>query len=255
VCNGTSANGSDAGAPDASPPDAGVASDGAASPILYQGGPITGHVQVVGLFFNDFPYAANVSSIWRSLLDGGYLSWLGEYDTTFPGGTNQSIDGMGGYVPVQLTTPSPVFTDVNQATQFLQNLLATDPALPSPSANTLYVIYYPETTTLNVLTGSACSTAASYVRNVVVLPGSAGANVSFALVALCSSSSLTPVQQLSYLSSAVVLGEATDPFPTVPAWQTQTGNDIAEYCASAAPTTYEGLTVSTGWSNLASRCR
>jgi hypothetical protein len=135
-------------------------------------------------------------------------------------------------------------------------------ALPSPDGNTIYALFYPETTTITS-GGGSCQAYQGYHDDFFL---STGADIPYAVMARCSMMGVSAIDQVSAETSHELIETVTDPFPSHhPAWNKidaddqgwllLAGSEIADMCAVAPDAWFKpaGMTtlVQRVWSNEA----
>jgi hypothetical protein len=210
------------------------------------GGPVLSQVEVVPVYYSDFQFKSEVSSIWSTIFQSGYEYWLNEYSSA-DGGTISA----GGIGPsLQINGPAPANVTPSQIESLFTSLW--NQGRLQVLDNSLFVLYLDNTQTL----GTGLCATLPYYRDTFQIGTH---NVSFAVVATCSGFFGPGSDGLSYGSSAALLGGVTDPYgPGIaqsPAWEAQGGRDIAFLCSNIPPSTLGNYLVAKGWSRVAFACR
>jgi hypothetical protein len=151
----TTSPGSGATAPGSPTTPAGTAPPGAQ--LAYYGGHIIPSVQVIQVLYGTGTYTPEVSdssstdgtsiaSFYKGVTASTYIDWLSEYNTTFAGGTQQTI-GRGAFVRQVQITPlasrdGSTVDDPSIRAELQAQITAGH--LPAPSTNTLYALYFPD---------------------------------------------------------------------------------------------------------------
>jgi hypothetical protein len=116
----------------------------------------------------------------------------------------------------------------------------TNGTFPAPTTNTLYVIYFPNTTTISLDGTASCSTFGGYHNSMT----SKGVTFAYAILPRCDQSTPTLTQQyLTFAASHELIEAATDPFlsgnPSNPygafgsftdAWDVLSGGEVGDRC-------------------------
>jgi hypothetical protein len=113
--------------------------------------------------------------------------------------------------PVHLLQDSPQYIDDAQIQTWLANELATDDRFEPPSSGTLYVIFYPFSSSVTFDGQESCFTMGAYHSSVVV----GGVNVAYAVVPECTTETATSAQTTTSAASHELIEAVTDPFSLV----------------------------------------
>jgi hypothetical protein len=232
--------------------------------IRNQGGPVIAHPVLTAITFAGYDLlnvaeqiisSIGVSSYWRA--------------TTSEYGVGAATAGP----PVRLATPAPATIDDVEIQSWLASMLdGTRPELGAPTQDSIYVIYYPATTTVTNATLKSCASFGGYHGSVWIPQGDAsGLNVAYVVVPECEGSfGMSTSTQMS--SSHELVEAATDPFGTtkIPGtawsdvdedhfvWQVLLGGgEVTDLCQllsrnAMVPQSY-GFAVERSWSNAAAR--
>jgi hypothetical protein len=285
-CGGSSRNppAGSTGATASGPPDAAF-SEAPHSPLpqlTYQGGPILVAPKIVTV---TFPGDANASTL--ETFDDAIVTsaWWTAVTAGFCDGAGACIGqgAPGGHV--ELTTPAAAsYTDstsggISSLQQLVSDEIATG-TFPPPDANTLYVIYFPPTTTITLAQGSdesgtSCDQFGGYHNSILVSPGATGttqpAPIVYAVIPECAprqGSGLDPLQSLTFAASHEIVEASSDPVQTTTTlgyylnlgdetalgWDLVVGGEAADLCVDVTglhddETTADGYTVQRIWSN------
>lgn len=202
----------DAGKPDAEPAaDHGAPSDTypAFKPdmpkLQYNGGALLRNPVVVTVTFPGDPHAAEFEAFGDALGDSAYWeAGVKEY------GIGATTSGPANHVRV--TTPlGATMTDADLDDYVKQ--AAGDPATsgwPAPTDDTVYVLYLPPATGLNLQGADACSSGVGGYHTSVAV---AGKQVAYAIIPVCSNFGLPAVDQATIAASHEIGEAATDAHP------------------------------------------
>jgi hypothetical protein len=219
--------------------------------LTYRGGPLMTAVQVFTLFWGPAWQAAQaqladqLNSFFDFILTSPLIDQLKEYDR--PG---LSI-GYGSRIgTATILRPSLRRTVSDSAVRhLLQQEIATNPALPQPTANTLYFVFLPTGVSLTQGGGRSCLTFCGYhdaingqiFYAVMPFPGCAG----------CLGG-LSTLDALTSTSSHELCESITDPVPGQ-GWSDDVHGEIGDICAWKTKQ-LGPYTVQLEWSNAASSC-
>jgi hypothetical protein len=183
--------------------------------------------------FSDDPLASELDSFVSSIAGSSYwAAAVGEYGV---GATSVGT-------PVHLSESAPVTISTSDVDTWLQSRLdGTHSEWGTPDANTLYVLFYPATTTVTSAEGDSCQLFGGYHLE-TVLPS--GLTVPYAVVVRCDS---TPAGLPNGLDGQTAYGShelaeaATDPHPlTHPAYLKEddwawgfAGEEVGDLCIAA----------------------
>jgi hypothetical protein len=127
----------------------------------------------------------------------------------------------GGYVELPDTVSNTTIDDSTQLKPMLQQLI-TAGTLPAPDLNTIYLLYFPASTTINLTGyGVSCQAYAAYHDSVAVSQDGGGYQVAYAVIPNCPQAPATDQSMGEYTGdvSHEVIEASTDPEPQVaPGW-------------------------------------
>jgi len=139
-------------------------------------------------------------------------------------------------------------------------------SLSKPSANTVFVLYYPATTSISLDGPLSCAGFAGFHDEAAIANAVFTGSIPFVVVPRCSFSAGDELMIATNVASHEIFEAATDPFPrTNPAWQMDnesgpleawlmlTGGELADLCFSQSYDEQEGFTVQDIWSNIAAQ--
>ena len=222
--------------PDLLRPPPVVSSDGVVAslpvfvPITFDGDPLRDELE-------DFIASVGCSSWWRA--------------AAAPYGIADGISGD----PIHLAeVPANQLTDF-QVQTWLAKKISSDARFPKPSINVVYVIFYPQETTIDDGSGRSCSSFGGYHN----ATGVGGKSAPYAVMPRCNGG----LDFLTAVTSHELIEYATDPtpgsggYPSVAdewvAWSLFGGSEVGDMCehaksANYTPTDYP-YAVQRSWSN------
>lgn len=171
--------------------------------------------------------------------------------------------GTGGvYVELPDTVSNTTIDDGTQLQPMIAQWVASG-ALPAPNANSIYVIYFPASTTITLMGSTSCSAFGAY-HNSTTIPLEAGTvDSAYAVIPDCNQG----MAELTDSASHELIEAATDPHPmSGPTWYgtnfawwpiygsngTQSGGEVADLCERYAPVSDTGgNAVARAWVNQA----
>jgi hypothetical protein len=219
--------------------------------LTYRSGPLISAVEVFTIFWGSAwqsaqsALASEINKFFDFVLTSSLIDQLAEYDVP-----NYKIGHGKRTGTLTVTTPAPTHSVTDAALQhMLQHEIASNPAVPHPSPNTLYFIYTPPGTRIIQGGAASCQAFCGYhndISNTVFYaampyPGCAGCR-----------GNLTPVQALTSTSSHELCEAITDPIPGL-GWYDDTHGEIGDICAWQTKT-LGTWTVQLEWSNKAAAC-
>jgi hypothetical protein len=172
--------------------------------------------KVVTVTYAGYPY--DVKGYMSELVQSDWMTAVGADYGVGLGSLAGSIVLDGGPTGGPTTITDPEITDMLAA-------LINDGGIPAPTADTIYMVAFPESTVITAAGGMSCANFGGY-HNFFVLDG--GTNAVYCVLPTC------PAQNGSVLTTEDVLDEdlshefieaATDPAPT----NTQAGYDIRDF--------------------------
>ncbi len=231
--------GSDGGGSDGGDPSFKPAPHEALPPVPFAGGHVLKNIQLVSVTFDGFPQESLMKTFGDWIVKSSWYTTVGtEYGVA--AGTHQLV---------HLAEAGPAQISSTQIGDLIAARIASQ-ALPAPTPETLYLMYFPPNT---VVDGSTECTQhhGTYSNAYHWLQPYNGSMFAFAVVPSCAEIKLSTLE----LGAAhEIIEAATDPFvdawargPTDP-WYTL-GSEIADNCS--VPYVSEGHTVTRVWSNAA----
>jgi hypothetical protein len=224
---------------------------GAAPQLTYRNGPLLASAEVFTIFWGaawqaaQAALAAEVNQFFDFILGSELIDQLAEYSVpAYPISHGRRTGTL------TITTPVLHNSVTDTAIQhMLQNQIATNPAVPHPSANTLYFVYLPPRVRVVQGGASSCQAFCGYHNDisgqafyaVMPYPGCAG----------CTGG-LAPLEALTSTSSHELCESITDAIPGR-GWYDDANGEIGDICAWK--TKKVGVyTVQLEWSNKANAC-
>ncbi len=173
--------------------------------------------------------------------------------------------------PVQLLAadnPAASITDDQIQGWLSAKLNANDPAFPKPDENTVYAIFYPASTDIDLQGSTSCQAFGGYHNNITLDGAHQGLDVAYAVMPDCGQfGKQTGLDALTGTTSHELIEAATDPYPqSSPAysqvddghfyWETflgggENGDMCAQFSSSFTKFAELPYTVQRGWSNKA----
>jgi len=253
----------------------------------YNGGAILQRARVVTVTFTGnahrdalrvFDHTITTTDWWKQTgegycVDGGaHAGCVGAGTAAAPEGgawrPDGSTDDAGdGYLDVELPYDfaSSGITDGDIQTWLNRHVVAGD--FPAPDAQTLYMLYFPSTTSItDPNQGTSCFNWGAYHYSTVITPDAGQpVAVAYAVMPYCDlgQGDLVNYQYLTQAASHEIAEAATDPFPSLTAgfylttndaWEGQiqnVGGECGDMCFFVADPTYNesGYNVQRIWSN------
>jgi hypothetical protein len=223
----------------------------AAPHLTYRGGHLLAAVQVFVFFWGDAweraPLATLVPQLngfFDDVLVSPLIDQLGEYTVpAFP------IAHGGRAGSIALTTAPPASITDADVQNLIRQEIASDPAVPQPTANSLYFVYLPPGVTVSMGGSVSCSSFCGYhdaidgrvFYAVMPYPDCAG----------CTGG-VDAFDALTSTSSHELCEAITDPVPGT-GWYDDRNGEIGDICAWQTKK-LGAFTVQLEWSNRAGRC-
>jgi hypothetical protein len=257
----------------------GAVSSGAAATsasLRYYGGPVISNVKMVVVNWTNrvnSTVSTAMTPFFSAVSDGPQMDWLTEYNTlgvtpVDGGASSNQIIGRGSVVGSFTITPQSTATTISEITiRDELNRQFSSGGLPSPTGNSLYVVYTPPGVKIattssgnSCVSGGFCGIHFAYNLNNQTVPFAVIPD--FGTGSGCDSGcgSGTQLENVMKVSSHEMIEAITDANVsggTVSrplAWYDSANGEIADICGSgrAAVGSY---TLQTEWSNLAGACR
>ena len=219
--------------------------------LTYRGGPLLPAAQVFIVFWGtawEGAQAALVQQInqfFDFVLASPLMDQLGEYSVA---GMPIGQGSRTGSVLLRTDPPSAIAdADVQQ---LIQQEIASDSAVPQPTANSLYFVYLPPGVTISLDGGASCSNFCGYHSDV-------NGSIFYAVMpypdcAGCTGPA-TLTDALTSTSSHELCESITDPIPGQ-SWYDDVHGEIGDICAWKTKK-LGGYTVQLEWSNKANQCK
>ena len=220
--------------------------------LTYRNGPLLTAVEVFTIFWGaawqnaaGSALAGQINQFFDAVLTSALIDQLGEYSV--PGSTIGRGKRTGS---LTITAPALRHSVSDTAIQhMLQQHIASHPAVPPPTPNTLYFIYLPLGVRVVQGGSASCQAFCGYHNDVsgqiyyavMPYPGCAG----------CTGG-LTTLEALTSISSHELCEAITDPIPGQ-GWYDDTNGEIGDICAWKTKKVGD-YTVQQEWSNRANQC-
>ncbi len=192
-----------------------------------------------------------------------FVDWLGESDWPHQVAAEYGVRGLGPQIHVDLDSAAPsTVTDDD-----VQALLAASvgdgilPRAPASGSPLLYVVFYPDGTSVTRASGDACT--ANPGNGYHGMTGGTGPNVPYVVVPSCYprfSALLSEVQGMELETARLIIDAATDPSPLdAPAFEltdgsnpwTSMGSEVGDLCWGRLAAEGPGYTLQRAWSDAA----
>jgi hypothetical protein len=168
--------------------------------VVNNGGPTVTSPVFQSVTFSNYDLTTAVDDfVSRVGLTSYWLHAVGEY-------------GVGlarAATPVHISSGAPQDIDDAQLQVWLANELTSGTVLEPPESGTVYVIFYPYSTSVTFDGQQSCFTMGAYHNSIVVN----GVNVSYAVVPECTTDTMTERQTTTVAASHEMIEAATDPLP------------------------------------------
>jgi hypothetical protein len=222
-------------------------------------GPVVKAPKIVGITFQGDSLQADVDTFVTQIV-AATSYWSG---ATAEYGVGP-LTALGPQHMAETAAATLADTDVQQ---WLTTKINAGGGFPQPDADTLYVIFYPDTTTVTMGGGSLCQQFQGYHSDYALTPG--GQFVTYAVIGRCPPPvmGLAEIDEVTAEASHEIIEMVTDPLPLdQPAYLTVDadhmgwalvggGGEIGDLCAAFPDSFYKptGLTslVQRVWSNAA----
>jgi hypothetical protein len=209
------------------------------------GGPTMATPRFVPIVFSAEDRTADIGAFMKSIAASTYWSSIA---SQYGIGTPSAVDPI--VVP---ETPASTITDADIITWLQGKLDGTHSDFGAADASSIYVIYYPSTTTINASFGSSCGFWGGYHAETKV----GSTKVVFAVIARCKGEAMSSITAHElfeaasdpYIGSAPAYFDVSDPMQQF-GWGTEIG-DLCESRPDVTPSDV-GYPVPPIWSNVAS---
>ena len=178
--------------------------------LVSSGGPVLKTPKVVPIFFPAYAYKTQILDYVAKL--GATPFWKANVD-------EYKVGALSAGTAVELTeTPPTAITDQEIQTWLAAKLDGTHPEFGTPDEQTIYTIYYPPTTVIDLGQGGpgggsskSCVAFGGYHENIVV----GTKNIAYAVIPQCATfHALAGIDVVTGTSSHEWLEAATDPYPS-----------------------------------------
>ncbi|MFI5362198.1 MAG: hypothetical protein ACHQ49_09535 [Elusimicrobiota bacterium] len=232
--------------------------------LQYYGGPVISHPKVYAVFWGDSVDPETVSKIgpfFENMLDSTYMDMFRQYKTDIAAvdgrqGTNQTLN-RGAYAGGIAIAPNNASTSLSDAD--IQHELDAQIAagkLPAPSADSLYMIYFPAGISIAMDNIRSCQQFCAYHEG--FNSAKTGTPIFYGVMPVCGFGcgvAGSTFDSLTVVSSHECSEAVTDPFPTPgdkpaypQAWNDAGGQEVGDLCAQGnATVTGHGLTSAVQW--------
>lgn len=223
-----------------------------ASPHLtYRGGALIASVKVFQFFWGDAWQSSAQSALVQQLnnffefaVTSPLIDQLAEYDA--PGFAVTHGSRTGAIAPTTPPPPQVADTDIQA---LIQQAIASDPAVPKPSPDSLYFVFLQPGTTVSLEGGSSCANFCGYHSDI-------DGKIFYAVMPYPDCGGCTDgvsvFDALTVTSSHELCEAITDPIPGQ-GWYDDQNGEIGDICAWQTRR-LGSYTVQLEWSNKAGRC-
>ena len=224
AASSSSTGGMDAGsdADNGMPSDKYPAAHPAPPKVTWLGGAVLKNPRLVPVYFAD-----DDASITAAVTD--FASKLGASDYWKQTTEEYGVGPATSDAPIQLMETATQNLDDTAIQAWLAGKLnMNDPAFGTPDENTLYVLVYPQTTTIAMQGASSCKDFGGYHSNITLDAAHNTLNVAYAVIPSCGNfDGFTAVDAVTATTSHEIIEAATDPYPmTMPAYGQVDNNHI-----------------------------
>jgi hypothetical protein len=185
--------------------------------------------------------------------------------TTVTDGWSISKGVPGTYAELPDTVSGKTLDDTKDLQPMITQWIASG-VLPEPDANTVYVIFFPTSTTITLQGSASCSAFGGYHNNAslalsdggaTLLPDGGGTDVAYAVIPKCGGGGSNGFSTVTV--SHEIIEAATDPHPSdVPtwygyddAWWSPGGGEVGDVCEGRGSVTSGTYKVTRAWVNKA----
>lgn len=231
--------------------------------VVYFGGPVLSHVQVVAVFWGpnvDKNVQSKIGPFFKAVTNSTYLDWLQEYNTNINSvdgrkGTAQNIGRgiLAGSVTIMPADARTVLDKLDVEAEIEKQI--SQNVLPKPSADTLYMIYFPPG--IKLTTGGIAS-CEQWCGDHEGFTSQKFGNIYYAMMPdfsgicqfSCGSFSGTRFDSMTLVSSHELIESITDPMcPNInavsayPAAWLSTAEEIGDLCTDSTGFLQSGATI------------
>lgn len=218
-----------------------------------QGGPIVANMEIVPVFFAGDPLRQQLDQFNSWVLGSTYWATLGSEYGVGPGTMR---------TPTEIGEAAPTTTTAEATRMWIASSVNSG-LFPAPKTNSVYVVFYPATTTIGTGAGRSCFAYYGYHFVTHVTVGAFDSDVPFVVLPRCGD----PLDQLTITTSTATqeyFETATDPFAvTNPAWflpvdvgepfepwvAIGSGGGLGDLCTNEPYDRIDGFRVQHMWSN------
>jgi hypothetical protein len=241
------------------------------SGVQYYGGPVLSNVKVYAVMWGpnvNTDVASGIGPFYAAAVNSTYMDWLDLYNTKAPAtdghaGTQQDI-GRGSFGGTITITP-PAGDKLDQAAIEGELDRQIDAGvLPKPDANTLYMVHFPQSASIDISWGAACDTWCAdhegynskthgYIYYAMMPECLAGCGGGSAFDSISEAASHELVEAIT--DPACPLANQPNAYPA--AWLSSDAQEVGDLCAWVGTTLKSGdktYTVQSIWSNATSSC-
>lgn len=224
--------------------------------LLSSGGPVLSRPSIIAVSFSNDDAATVASADTFVTTLGGTAYWpavTGEY----------GVGAVTVGAPVHLVEAAPASIDDAAIKTWLQGKLnGTHPEFGTPGGNSLYVLFYPATTTITLGGAASCQVFGGYHESTAV----GATEVAYAVLPRCTRPGEAVLDTLTGSASHEIIEAATDPYPNVNGayqsvdqghlgWQVLLLGESGDLCAQDPASFYRpsgyAYVVQRAWSNVA----
>lgn len=224
--------------------------------VTAHGGPVIQQIELLPIFFGADPLKADLESLCSWLVGSNYWKTIGADYGVLPGKPLPAVE-------FDAAPASPI--SIVQIRAWLDAQISSG-ALPKPSAQTVFVLFYQAGTTITIDGLPSCSVFAGLHDEASIANAVFTGAVPFVVVPRCSFSPGDELTIATDVASHEIIEAATDPLVRsnpawqmdnasgrLEAWQMLTGSEIADLCFNQSYDEIEGFTVQDIWSTSAAQ--
>ena len=224
--------------------------------VTAHGGPVIQNIELVAVYFGDDPLRADLER---------FNSWIVASDYWTQVGAEYGVQP-GTHLPGVHFESAPASISEAQIASWIDARVA-DGSLPKPSANTVFALFYPASTTITRRVGQSCVAFAGFHGAASVdNPVSTGI-VPFTVIPRCSFEAGDELMIATDVASHEYFEAATVPLLTantgwfmdgtesgaLEAWGMLSGPELADLCLNQSYDMIDGFSVNDVWSNEAAQ--
>ena len=225
--------------------------------VVSFGGPTLAAPKLVPVYF-----ANDDTSITAQLTT--FMSKLGASSFWLPAVSEYGVGAISSTDPIQLTEDAPTNIDDDTIQTWIASKI-DDATFPAPDANTIYAIYYPDTTNISLQGEQSCQSFGAYHNNFTYKTG----DVAYAIMPRCDGWGQSVLDTTTSAASHEFVEASTDPYPETNTaygqvdddhilWEYvlgggETGDMCAQFSASYVSPSDLGFVVQRSWSNASAK--